>query len=129
MMDRWGGSDGQSSRGARYRGRCRAVPLRAAAHVDGLVRGSRARLTPDRVGYMTHPNWVSRSAFAVPGDVWEPWIGGAEGAWHKPLSGIASRAGSSFGLMAGDSAHSSPVARRFHRLPEVHHRVESGSIE
>jgi nucleoside-diphosphate-sugar epimerase len=62
--------------------------LRAAAHVDGLMRGSKSRLTPDRVGYMTHPNWVSRSAFAVPGDVWEPRIGGAEGlartaSWYE----------------------------------------------
>lgn len=62
--------------------------LRVAASVDGQVRGPRARLTPDRVGYMTHPNWVSRSAFAVPRQVWHPRIGGAEGlaqaaAWYR----------------------------------------------
>ena len=61
--------------------------LRAAAHIDGALRGPRARLTPDRVGYMTHPNWVARSAFVVPGAVWEPRIGGVAGltktaAWY-----------------------------------------------
>ena len=62
--------------------------LRVAASIDGALRGPKARLTPDRVGYMTHPNWVSRSAFAVPPQVWEPHIGGAEGlartaAWYR----------------------------------------------
>ncbi len=62
--------------------------LRAAAQIDGLVRRSKARLTADRVGYMTHPNWVSRSAFAVPAQVWAPRIGGADGlaqtaAWYR----------------------------------------------
>ena len=53
--------------------------LRAAASIDGLLRGSKARLTADRVGYMTHPNWVSRSTFAVPPTVWAPRISGVEG--------------------------------------------------
>lgn len=62
--------------------------LRAAARIDSALRGRKARLTADRVGYMTHPNWVSRSAFAVPGVVWEPRIDGAEGlvmsaAWYR----------------------------------------------
>lgn len=62
--------------------------LRAAATVDGALRGPKARLTADRVGYMTHPNWVSRSAFAVPPHVWEPRIAGPEGlaltaAWYR----------------------------------------------
>lgn len=62
--------------------------LRAAAHIDGLARGRKARLTTDRVGYMTHPNWVARSAFAVPAEVWKPCIDSAEGlartaAWYR----------------------------------------------
>lgn len=62
--------------------------LHAGAWIDGLVRRTGARLTPDRVGYMCHPNWVSRSAFAVPAQVWEPRIGGVEGlaatgGWYK----------------------------------------------
>jgi nucleoside-diphosphate-sugar epimerase len=65
-----------------------AALLRMAASIDGALRGPKARLTPDRVGYMTHPNWVSRSAFAVPAQVWEPRIGGVEGlaltaAWYR----------------------------------------------
>lgn len=61
--------------------------LRTAARIDGLLRGDKARLTPDRVGYLTHPNWVARSAFAVPGDVWRAQIASAEGlaltaAWY-----------------------------------------------
>lgn len=65
-----------------------AALLRAAARVDGLLRGQKARLTEDRVGYMTHPNWVVRSAFAVPKMVWEPQTGGTNGlaataAWYR----------------------------------------------
>lgn len=62
--------------------------LRVAAGVDELMRGPKARLTADRVGYMTHPNWVARSAYAVPAKVWAPLIGGDEGlastaAWYR----------------------------------------------
>lgn len=62
--------------------------LRVAASVDGALRGPKARLTADRVGYMTHPNWVSRSAFAVPEAVWKARICGVEGlaktaAWYR----------------------------------------------
>ena len=62
--------------------------LHAGAWIDGLVRKAGARLTRDRVGYMCHPNWVSRSAFAVPSQVWEPRIGGVDGlaetaAWYR----------------------------------------------
>ena len=53
--------------------------LEFAAMGDRLVRGDKARLTADRVGYMTHPNWVSRSVKKVPAAVWEPHIAGEEG--------------------------------------------------
>ena len=58
------------------------------ARIDGALRGDKARLTPDRVGYMTHPNWVARSDRAVSPHVWEPRIAGAEGlaltaAWYR----------------------------------------------
>ncbi|MGB7371953.1 NAD-dependent epimerase/dehydratase family protein, partial [Erythrobacter sp.] len=53
--------------------------LDLAARADRLVRREGAKLTPDRVGYMTHPNWVARSAFAPPAELWEPQIGGQEG--------------------------------------------------
>jgi uncharacterized protein YbjT (DUF2867 family) len=48
--------------------------LERAARVDRLVRRSRARLTLDRVGYMTHPDWVARPAFAPPRALWQPRI-------------------------------------------------------
>lgn len=53
--------------------------LQGAAALDRLVRGSKARLTRDRVGYMCHPNWVVRSDRKVPEHVWQPRIGGEEG--------------------------------------------------
>lgn len=58
------------------------------ARIDSALRGDKARLTPDRVGYMAHPNWVARSAHAVSPHVWEPRIAGAEGlaltaAWYR----------------------------------------------
>ncbi|MDG5748947.1 NAD(P)-dependent oxidoreductase [Qipengyuania sp. XHP0207] len=51
----------------------------AGAKIDGWLRGDRARLTPDRVGYMAHPNWVARSDRRVPAAVWQPHIPGEEG--------------------------------------------------
>ncbi|MEM9500722.1 MAG: NAD(P)H-binding protein [Pseudomonadota bacterium] len=53
--------------------------LIAAAGFDRLLRGDRAKLTADRVGYMCHPNWVARFDKAVPPDLWAPKIGGEEG--------------------------------------------------
>lgn len=51
----------------------RAV-LDAAAAADRLLRGDRAKLTADRVGYMCHPNWVSRFDRNVPPGIWQPAI-------------------------------------------------------
>jgi uncharacterized protein YbjT (DUF2867 family) len=48
--------------------------LARAARADRLVRRSRARLTADRVGYMTHPDWLARPEFAVPPAIWRPRI-------------------------------------------------------
>lgn len=56
----------------------RAV-LDAAAAADRIARGDRAKLTPDRVGYMAHPNWVSRFDRKLPPGIWQPRIGGEEG--------------------------------------------------
>ncbi|WP_369025755.1 NAD-dependent epimerase/dehydratase family protein [Qipengyuania sp. RANM35] len=53
--------------------------MMAGARIDRLLRGDKARLTPDRVGYMAHPNWVARSSKKVPAAVWEPHIEGEEG--------------------------------------------------
>lgn len=62
--------------------------LHSAAAIDGLFRRKRAKLTADRVGYMLHPNWVSRSDRAVPEALWQPAIEGEAGLkstadWYK----------------------------------------------
>jgi uncharacterized protein YbjT (DUF2867 family) len=44
--------------------------LNAIAAVDGLLRGKNAKLTPDRVAYFCHPDWVSHKT--PPADVWSP---------------------------------------------------------
>lgn len=48
--------------------------LSGAARLDRMLRGDKARLTPDRVGYMAHPDWVSSPGRAVPPEFWTPWI-------------------------------------------------------
>jgi nucleoside-diphosphate-sugar epimerase len=53
--------------------------LSLAATLDGLVRGDRAKLTADRVSYMTHPDWVIDPARRPPADLWQPAIATAQG--------------------------------------------------
>ena len=53
--------------------------LLGAARVDRLVRRGRAKLTADRVGYMTHRDWVGRPEHAVPAEFWQPWIATPDG--------------------------------------------------
>ncbi|MGB3469505.1 MAG: NAD(P)H-binding protein [Erythrobacter sp.] len=53
--------------------------LNLAAKADKMLRGDKAKLTTDRVGYMCHPNWVARFDKAVPEAIWKPAIGGEEG--------------------------------------------------
>ena len=48
--------------------------LRFAAKMDEALRRSNAKLTQDRVGYMTHPDWTSDRSRAVPDDVWTAQI-------------------------------------------------------
>ncbi|MEC9066118.1 MAG: NAD(P)-dependent oxidoreductase [Pseudomonadota bacterium] len=50
-----------------------------ASRIDCSVRRARARLTPDRVGYMCHPDWAADPARAVPRDRWRPRIATVEG--------------------------------------------------
>lgn len=62
--------------------------LNLAAAADRLLRGDRAKLTADRVGYMTHPNWVSRFDRKPPPGIWQPRIEGEDGLkataeWYK----------------------------------------------
>lgn len=51
-----------------------AAVLRIGARIDRLWRGSKARLTPDRVAYMIHPDWTATAAHAPPAALWQPRI-------------------------------------------------------
>ena len=48
--------------------------LKLAGHGDRLVRGDKARLTPDRAAYMSHPDWVVDTARAPDPALWAPKI-------------------------------------------------------
>jgi uncharacterized protein YbjT (DUF2867 family) len=48
--------------------------LSAAAWLDRRLRGANAKLTPDRIGYMCHPDWVSRPDKAPPRELWRAEI-------------------------------------------------------
>ena len=53
--------------------------LERAARADRFVRGARARLTPDRVGYMSHPDWVVSPFCRPPAELWQPQVATREG--------------------------------------------------
>lgn len=62
--------------------------LMAAAWADRLVRGKRAKLTPDRASYMSHPDWVIDRKAAPPAALWSPQIATRDGLkstarWYK----------------------------------------------
>ena len=51
-----------------------ALVLRAAARLDLLVRRHRARLTPDRVAYFLHRDWVVSPKLGAPPTLWTPQV-------------------------------------------------------
>lgn len=53
--------------------------LERAARADRMVRGAKAKLTLDRVGYMTHPDWVVSEGAQPPHALWRPQIPTREG--------------------------------------------------
>jgi nucleoside-diphosphate-sugar epimerase len=62
--------------------------MRLAARTDMALRGGNAKLTLDRVGYMTHPDWTVDPAAAVPAERWQPRIEtraglGATADWYR----------------------------------------------
>ena len=66
------------------RGRVLALPLprpvlAAGARLDRLLRGPGAKLTPDRVGYLSHPDWTADPARRPPPAMWTPAVPTAEG--------------------------------------------------
>ncbi len=48
--------------------------MQGAAQVDRLVRRGNAKLTPDRVRYFCHPDWVVAAEARPPATVWGPEI-------------------------------------------------------
>ncbi|MDV3457236.1 NAD(P)H-binding protein [Sphingomonas sp. HF-S4] len=62
--------------------------MMAGAHLDRLVRGKRAKLTPDRVAYFCHEDWVIDAARRPPADLWTPQVKtpaglAATAAWYR----------------------------------------------
>ena len=48
--------------------------LGVAARTDRMIRGKGAKLTPDRVDYFCHPDWVAATASHVPRQLWMPQV-------------------------------------------------------
>ena len=62
--------------------------MRLGAQLDGFLRGGKAKLTEDRVGYMLHPDWVCDLKKAPPISIWQAIWPGREGLkmtaeWYK----------------------------------------------
>lgn len=53
--------------------------VRIGARIDRLLRGDKARLTPDRAAYFCHDDWVSNPALQPPAALWAPAIPTADG--------------------------------------------------
>ena len=53
--------------------------LAGAARLDRLFRRGGAKLTPDRVSYFCHPDWVSRAERRPPATLWQPEVRTATG--------------------------------------------------
>lgn len=62
--------------------------LRAGAAIDRQLRGTGAKLTADRVGYLCHPDWTADPAKRPPPELWTPRTDTAAGlaataAWYR----------------------------------------------
>lgn len=55
------------------------VLLKLAARGDRLFRGEAAKLTLDRAGYMSHPDWTITRSNAPPKALWKPQIATRQG--------------------------------------------------
>ena len=62
--------------------------LRLAAGIDRLLRGGKAKLTPDRAAYFCHPDWSVAPVRGAPDSLWKPAIATEAGladttAWYR----------------------------------------------
>lgn len=79
--------------GAALGRRIRPLPLSPrvvgwAARADRLLRGKKAKLTPDRARYICHPDWTVGEGLMPPPALWRPRIDTREGlhataAWYR----------------------------------------------
>lgn len=53
--------------------------MNVAAVSDRMIRGSKAKLTQDRVAYFCHDDWVSRAEMAPPARLWSPKVATRDG--------------------------------------------------
>ena len=53
--------------------------LSVASRIDRLIRRDKAKLTPDRVAYFCHPDWVVSPDRSAPPDLWQPQISTEQG--------------------------------------------------
>ncbi len=65
-----------------------ALLLRLGSRVDRALHGAKAKLTPDRVRYFCHPDWVAAPARQPPEALWRARIATADGlagtaAWYR----------------------------------------------
>ena len=65
-----------------------AALVRVGARIDGVLRGTKAKLTADRAAYFCHPDWVIDPAKRPPPELWTPKIATAAGlaataAWYR----------------------------------------------
>ncbi|MDP9413217.1 MAG: NAD(P)-dependent oxidoreductase, partial [Pseudomonadota bacterium] len=44
------------------------------SRLDRLLRRGKAKLTPDRVSYFCHPDWVVAPDRRPPSDLWQPAV-------------------------------------------------------
>ncbi len=64
------------------------VVLQGASRLDRLVRRGKAKLTPDRVRYFCHPDWVAAALARPPETLWTPRVRTPTGlkataAWYQ----------------------------------------------
>lgn len=53
--------------------------LERTARLDRFFRGTKAKMTPDRAAYFSHPDWVVGQEGLVPSAIWQPRIETREG--------------------------------------------------
>lgn len=62
--------------------------LLAAAYADRMMRGAKAKLTPDRARYLAHRDWTIDPARRPPAALWQPHVNTREGVrdtarWYR----------------------------------------------